>query len=365
MSVDANFPGIAKQDMDTPALLVDLDLMEANITRMDRFLAGKGMRVRPHYKTHKTPAIALKQLDAGAIGISCAKVEEAETLVSAGVKDILIANEIVGRKKIARLAGLARHASLMVAVDDPRNVEELSQGMSEAGAWLRVLVDINVGMNRCGVEPEDALALAQQVANAPGLMFVGVMGYEGHCQTIKGMEERQEATRQAMSRLLQARELVQAGGLDVEIVSGGGTGTHAIDADIHGITEIQAGSYVVMDRDYRDAGMDYANALTVLATVISRPTPGRVIADVGLKGMTTDHGLPELIGVLGGSLTRLSEEHAIIDLSDPTVELKPGDRVEFVPGHCCTTMNLHDRVYGMRGERLEVVWSIAGRGKFR
>lgn len=365
MSIDANFPGIAKQEMDTPALLVDLDSMEANITRMDRFLAGKGMRVRPHYKTHKTPAIALKQLEAGAIGITCAKVEEAETLVSAGVKDILIANEIVGRKKIARLAGLARHANLMVAVDDPRNVEELSEGMSATGAWLRVLVDINVGMNRCGIEPEDAPALAQRVAGAPGLLFVGVMGYEGHCQTVKGFEERQAATRQAMDRLLKAKELVEAGGLKVEVVSGGGTGTHAIDADIPGITEIQAGSYVVMDRDYRDAGIDYANALTILATIISRPVPGRAIADVGMKGMTTDHGMPELVSVPGGRLARLSEEHAVLELTDPSVKLEPGDKVEFIPGHCCTTMNLHDKVYGMRGGRLEVVWPIAGRGKFR
>ncbi|MGI5837859.1 MAG: alanine racemase, partial [Chloroflexota bacterium] len=277
MSIDANYPGILKQEMDTPALLVDLDLMEANIERMKRFLDGKGVSVRPHYKTHKTPAIALKQIEAGAIGITCAKVDEAETLVNAGVKDILIANEIVGDKKIARLAGLARHANLMVAVDDPRNVAELSKCISAAGAWLRVLVEINVGSNRCGIHPEQVVELARQVDAAPGLAFVGLMGYAGHCQTIPDPEEKLKATQQAIGKLLAAKELAEANGLKVEIVSGGGTGTHAIDADIPGITEVQPGSYVVMDRSYRDAGIDYANALTVLATIISRPLPNRAI----------------------------------------------------------------------------------------
>jgi len=352
-------------EIDTPALLVDLDLMEANITRMNRFLAGKGVRVRPHYKTHKTPAIAIMQLEAGAIGITCAKVEEAETLVFAGVKDILIANEIVGNKKIARLAGLARYANLMVAVDDPKNIEDLSQGMVAMNAYLRVLVDINVGMNRCGVEPERAPDLARLVAKTPNLVFAGVMGYEGHCQTIKDPEEKRVATRQAMERLLHARDNVESIGLEVEIVSCGGTGTHAIDANTPGITEIQAGSYVFMDRDYRDAGIDYHCALTVLGTVISKPSKDRAIADVGLKGMSTDHGLPELIGVPGGRLLRLSEEHALIDMSEASKQLEPGDKVEFIPGHCCTTANLHDKLYGVRNGRLEVVWPIVGRGKFR
>ena len=366
MAPDANFPGMRKQEMDTPALLVDLDVMEANIARMARFLEGKQARLRPHYKTHKTPAIALKQLEAGAIGITCAKVEEAETLVNGGVKDILIANQVVGRTKIARLAGLARHAGLMVAVDDPRNVDELSAGMMVAGASLRVLVEVNVGNNRCGAEPGDAaVSLAKKISEAPGLRFAGIMGYEGFCQRIKDMAAREAAVRKAMASLLRTRDLIEAGGLEVDIVSGGGTGTHTIIATIPGITEIQAGTYVVMDADYRNLGVDFGCALTLLATVISRPVPGIAIADAGLKAMTEDHGMPELQGVPGGKLVQLSEEHAKIELAGPSVTLDPGDKVEFIPGHACTTISLHDNLYGIRNNRLEVVWTIAGRGKFR
>jgi D-serine deaminase-like pyridoxal phosphate-dependent protein len=366
MSPDTNFPGMSVADLDTPVLMVDLDLLEANIARMARALEAGRARLRPHYKTHKTPAIALKQLEAGAIGITCAKVEEAETLVYAGIKDILIANQVVGARKIARLAGLARHADLMVAVDDPRNVDELSLGMVEAGATLRVLVEVNVGTDRCGVETgEDAVRLAHRVAEAPGLSFAGVMGYEGFCQRIRDVEDRRAVATEAMRKLLEAKRLVEECGLPVGIVSGGGTGTHHVLAGIKGITEIQAGTYVVMDTDYRDLGVDFGCALTVLASVISAPRPGVAITDAGIKAMTTDHGMPEVKGVPGARLERLSEEHGKIALPAGGAELQPGDRVELIPSHACTTMNLHDHLYGIRNGRLEVVWPIAGRGKLR
>jgi D-serine deaminase-like pyridoxal phosphate-dependent protein len=363
---DANFPGMALQDLDTPALVVDLDLLESNIARMARFLDGKQARLRPHYKTHKTPAIALKQVAAGAIGITCAKVEEAETLVSAGIRDILIANEIVGARKIARLAGLARHAEMMVAVDSPANVDELSAGMVAAGAQLRVLVDVNVGMNRCGVLPgEAAVELAHRVAAAPGLTLAGVMGYEGMCQRIKDPGAKEAAVREAMGNLLRSKEMIEASGLKAGIVSGGGTGTHAILASIPGITEIQAGTYALMDIDYRDLGIDLSCSLTLLTTVVSRPSPGLAITDAGLKEITNDHGMPEVRGVPGGKLIGLSEEHSKIELTDPSIRLRPGDKVEIIPSHACTTMNLHESLYGIRKGRLEVVWPIAGRGKSR
>jgi len=366
MAPDPNFPGLLKEELDTPALLVDLDLMESNILRMARFMYGTSARLRPHYKTHKTPAIARKQAEAGAIGITCAKVEEAETLVNAGIRDILIANQVVGPKKIARLAGLARHADLMVAVDDARNVDDLSTGMVAAGARLRVLVEVNVGNNRCGVEPgEAAVRLAHHVAEAPGLVFAGLMGYEGFCQRIQDLAERERMARGAMAKLIATRDMVEAAGLEVGIVSGGGTGTHAIVSTFLGVTEVQAGTYVVMDTDYRDLGIDFGCALTLLATVISRPNPETAILDVGLKGITIDHGIPELIGVPGGRITRLSEEHAKVELSDPAVKLVPGDKVEIIPSHACTTISLHDTLYGIRNGRLEVVWPVAGRGKFK
>ena len=312
--------------MDTPALLVDLDVLESNIGRMAGFLAGTKVRLRPHYKTHKTPAIALKQVEAGAIGITCAKVEEAETLANAGIKDILIANQVVGPRKTARLAGLARHAKMMVAVDDPRNVDELSSAAVAAGATLRVLLEINVGNDRCGVEPGDsAVSLAHRINDAPGLEFSGVMGYEGFCQRIKDFEARKATVEKAMAGLLKAKSMIEESGLPVGIVSGGGTGTHQILAGIEGITEIQAGTYVVMDTDYRDLGMDFGCALTLLSMVISAPKPGVAVTDAGMKALTTDHGMPEVLGVTGGNLDKLSEEHGRIILSESaTAAAAPG-----------------------------------------
>ena len=366
MSLDANFPGTPKAEMDTPALLVDLDVLESNIARMAGTAASRGVNLRPHFKTHKTPAIALKQLEAGAVGITCAKVEEAEVLVNAGVKDILIANQVIGPRKIARLAGLARHARLMVAVDDPTNVRELSAGMVAAGATLRVLVEVNVGMNRCGVEPgEAAVALARKVADSPGLVFAGLQGYEGFCQRIADPAEKESTTRKAMDGLVCSRQMIEAAGLEVGIVTGAGTGTHAITSAVPGMTEIQPGSYATMDADYKNLGTDFGCALTLLATVVSRPVPERAITDAGLKAMTDDHGLPELVGMEGARLERLSEEHGKLALSDPSLPLSPGDRVEFIPGHGCTTFNLHETLYGMRNGVVEVAWPIAGRGKFR
>lgn len=367
MTADPNIPGTLVQEIDTPALLIDLDIMESNIARMANFLEGKQAKLRPHYKSIKTPAIALEQIEAGAVGITCAKLDEAETLVNAGIKDVLIANEVVGRAKIAKLAGLARHADLMVAVDDAGNVRELSDAVATAGARLRVLVEVNVGNNRCGVEPgDDAVRLAHAVADAPGLVFAGLMGYEGFAMRIMPYSAREETVRKAMGLLLATRDAVEKSGLPVGIVSGAGSGTHAIVAGIPGVTEIQAGTYVLMDTDYRDAGLDFGLAITLLATIISRPRPNVAITDAGLKSLTTEHGMPELIGLPGAKLVgRLSEEHGKIELGDPSMKLAVGDRVRIIPSHLCTTMNLHDVVYGIRNGRIEVAWPISGRGKVR
>lgn len=366
MISNGNIPGISKHRMDTPALVVDLDILESNIAGMAAFVKGKTARLRPHYKSIKTPPIALKQVAAGAIGITCAKLGEAETLVNAGIKDILIANQIVGRQKIDWLAGLARHANMMVAVDDVHNIDELSQGMAAAGARVRVLVEVNVGNNRCGVEPGDAaVPLAHRISKSPSLIFAGLMGYEGFCMRIKDPGEKEAATRKAMEKVLTTKARVEASGLKVEIVSGGGTGTYRIVATIPWVTEIQAGTYALMDTEYRNLGIDFGCALTLMTTVLSRPNPSLAIADVGLKGITNDHGLPEVIGVPGSRLKGLSEEHAKIELTDPSIKLTPGDTIELIPSHACTTMNLHDTLYGVRKGRLEVVWPVAARGKFR
>lgn len=359
--------GSSKMEIDTPALLIDLPAMERNIARMANFFADKPAKLRPHAKTHKCPIIAQKQLEAGnAVGITCAKLGEAEVLVEGGIRDILIANQIVGPQKIARLVALAHHADLMVAVDDPANVADLSAAASAAGVQLRVLVEVNLGMNRCGVEPgEPALALARKVAEAKGLRFMGLQGYEGHLVFTPDPAERREKTLAAMKTLVETRRLIEDAGLEVKIVSGGGTGTYDVTGSFPGIDEVQAGSYVFMDTKYRSVGLDFELALTVLTTVISRPTPHIAITDAGMKVVTSEFGMPEVRGIEGATLTKLSEEHGKIEFASPNTDLKVGDKIELFVSHGCTTINLHDRYYGVRDGRLEAVWSIAGRGKSR
>ena len=357
--------GQSKWDIDTPALLIDLPAMESNIAQMASFFEGKKAKLRPHAKTHKCPIISHKQLQAGnAVGVTCAKVGEAEALVEGGIRDILIANQIVGAQKIARLVGLARHASIMVAVDDPTNVEQLSAAAVAAGVELGVLVEVNIGMNRCGVEPgQPALDLARKVAEARGLRFMGLQGYEGHLVMLPSQDERRERALTTMQGLVDTRRFIEADGLEVRIVSGGGTGTAHFTGTVEGVDEIQAGSYVFSDVKYRSVGAPFQCALTVLATVISRPTPTLAVTDAGHKVMTSEFGLPELIGVEGASLTRLSEEHGKVEFSAPDTRLRPGDKVEFIPTHGCTTINLFDRYHAVRDGRLEAVWEIAGRGR--
>ena len=357
--------GCAKEDIDTPALLIDLPAMERNIARMAAFFADKPAKLRPHAKTHKCPIIAQKQLAAGsAVGITCAKLGEAEVLVEGGIRNILIANQIVGRQKIARLVGLARHAEIMVAVDNPENVADLAAAAQAAGATIGVLVEVNVGMNRCGVEPgEPALALARVVAASKGLRFLGLQGYEGHLVMHPSPEERREKALADMAKLVETRRLIERSGLEVKIVSGVGTGTYNISGTLPGIDEVQAGSYVFMDTKYRSVGIDFECALTVLATVISRPTPTLAITDAGAKVLTYEFGMPEVKGIPGATLKKLSEEHGTVVFEAPNRELKVGDKIEFIVSHGCTTINLHDRYFAVRDGRLEAVWPIAARGK--
>jgi D-serine deaminase-like pyridoxal phosphate-dependent protein len=357
--------GCARDQIDTPALLIDLPAMERNLARMAAFFADKPAKLRPHAKTHKSPVIAQKQLAAGnAVGITCAKLGEAEVMVEGGIKNVLIANQIVGRQKIARLAALARHAEIMVAVDNPDNVADLAAAARAAGSHIDVLVEVNVGMNRCGVEPgEPALALARVVAESEGLRFLGLQGYEGHLVMNPNPEERREKALAAMGTLVATRRLIESSGLPVQIVSGVGTGTYNVSGNVPGIDEVQAGSYVFMDTKYRSVGIDFECALTVLATVISRPTPTLAITDAGAKVLSYEFGLPELKGIPGGALKRLSEEHGTIVFDAPNDSVKVGDKVELIVSHGCTTINLHDRYFAIRDGRLEAVWPIAARGK--
>lgn len=353
-----------KSQIDTPALLIDQDAMESNIALMAGYFEKFPAGLRPHFKTHKSPILAHKQLDAGAIGITCAKLTEAEVLVHAGIKDILIANQIVGPSKTMRLACLARHANLLVAVDNEKNIRELSSAAEGAGSMLRVLVEVNVGHERCGVEPGEAVVrLAQLVERLPGLRFAGVLGYEGHAVFIPEREERQKAVDRAMARLILAVEHLREAGIAVEIVSAGGTGTYDMVSRIPGLTEVVAGSYILMDTKYRDIGLPFRCALTLLATVISVPAPKRAVIDAGKKVITTENGLPEVLSPRGVKLISLHEEHGILEVGPDSTGVQIGDKVELVPSHVCTTVNLHDWFYAIRGHRVEAIWPITARGK--
>jgi D-serine deaminase-like pyridoxal phosphate-dependent protein len=357
-----------KGEIDTPALLIDLDAMEANIATMAGFCRQAGVSVRPHVKTHKTPAIARLQLDAGAIGLTCAKLGEAEAMVEeADAHDVLIANQIVGSTKIARLTRLARRANVMVAVDDAANAAKLGAAARAEGVTIRVLVEVDVGMGRCGVPPgEPALALARCVAETEGLLFAGLMGYEGHLVTLPDEAERAAKVRAAFVPLIDTKQRLETAGLVVDIVSGGGTGTYAITGRITGMTEIQTGSYVLMDQSYSQvAGLPFRQALTLLTTVISRPTLDRVVIDAGRKSISQDFGLPRPANAPGLEVIHLSEEHGVLRSAKPGPEPKVGDKIELIPSHVCTTVNLHDTFYALRSDSLEAVWPIAARGKFR
>ncbi|HEX5503884.1 MAG TPA: DSD1 family PLP-dependent enzyme [Thermomicrobiales bacterium] len=363
-----NLVGLAaKTAVDTPALLVDVDALERNLRTMADFFRDKPTKLRPHAKTHKSPLIAHKQLALGAVGITCAKLGEAEVMVEAGIPDILIANQIVGPVKIARLMGLLHHARVTVAADDPANLRDLSAAAQAHGVELGVLVEVNTGMNRCGVEPgEPAVALAKVAADLPNIRFRGLQAYEGHLVSIGDEGERAAKVRAALEPVRDTRAALDAAGLPVELVSGGGTGTFALTGTLGWFDEIQAGSYVFMDNSYGQVGGvggRFAQALTVLATVISRPAADRAVLDIGRKTLGTDHGEPRVKDLDGVRFLSYSEEHTKLAVEGPARDLRPGDVVEVVPGHVCTTVNLYDRYVATRGGVVEAVWPVAARGR--
>ena len=357
-------PGMPIEAIDTPALLLDQDAFEYNLRSMARFFVDRPTALRPHAKTHKCPQIALRQLAAGAIGITCAKVGEAEVLAQAGVRDLLIANQVVGSIKIDRLTALAAESDPIVAVDAPENVVELSQACRAKGVGLRVVVEVDIGMHRCGVQPgEPVLALARHVADAPALEFAGLLAYEGHLVMVPDAEERARRLRAALDVLGETCDLLADAGLPPRIVSGGGTGTYDVSGTYPPMTEIEAGSYVFMDTRYLTIRPEFRPALTVLATVISRPAVERIVVDAGMKTMTKEFGWPEPLDMPGLTVLGLSEEHGTLDVLNPSVNLHPGDKVRFVPSHGCTTTNLHDRLHVVKDGVLVDVWPILARGR--
>jgi D-serine deaminase-like pyridoxal phosphate-dependent protein len=356
-----------KSTLDTPALLVDLDVMESNIAHIAQVCRTHGVQWRPHFKGHKTLEIAQMQISAGAIGITCAKLGEAEILASNGIRDILIANQIVGAIKVRRLMRLLAFADIIVSVDSVDNVRELAEAAHQAERTLRVVIEVNTGMNRAGVLPgEPVVALAAEIARHPGLRLAGVMGWEAHATAIADPLEKEKAVAAAIGLLTQSAQLCRAAGHDIQIVSCGGTGTLLYCVKQSGVTEVQVGGAVMNDEHYRwHFNIDLPFSLTVLTTVTSRPAPTRVILDAGRKSMSIDTAVPRPLDVPGVREVRLSAEHAQLELDAPSEWPRVGDRVEFVPGYTDTTVHLHEEIIALRDGRIEAVWQVAGRGRIK
>jgi D-serine deaminase-like pyridoxal phosphate-dependent protein len=337
--------------------------MDFNLATMARFFEDRSAKLRPHFKTHKCPILAQKQVELGAIGLTCAKLGEAEVLVQAGIPSILIANQVIDPVKITRLAELSLKSQIIVAVDNPDNVHMYSAAAQQAGSVINLVVEVNIGLNRCGVQPGEAvLSLARLISQSSSLHFAGLLGYEGQTMFVTNPELRQKNVHQAMSELVRTADLLRRVRIAVDMVSAGGTGTYDLTGAYPGVTEVEAGSYLFMDAKYQKLGLPFRCALTLLANVISVPVPGRAVIDAGMKSLTTENGLPEVVSPPGVRLKALHEEHGILEV-DPQTHLQIGDSVELLPSHVCTTVNLHDQYYALRNGQLEAIWPITARGK--
>lgn len=360
--------GMLLADVDTPSLVLELDAFERNLARLNESLAGASVAVRPHAKSHKCPEIALRQIALGAVGVCCQKVSEAEAMIDGGVADILIANEVVGAPKLARLAVLAKRARVAVCADDAGNIADLDTAARAVGVKLDVLVEINVGANRCGVEPgEPAVALARRIARAENLRFAGLQAYQGSAQHLRRVDERRAAIDAAVAQVKATLAELDRARIKCPKVTGAGTGTYAFEAASRVYTEIQPGSYIFMDGDYAkndwtESGIPrFEHSLFVWTTVMSRTTPDRAIVDAGLKASSVDSGMPRIAAADGAEYVKASDEHGVLKLNG-AAGYAVGDKLKLIPGHCDPTVNLYDQFVCMRGGRVEALWPISARG---
>jgi len=363
--------GMPLADVDTPALLLDLDAFERNLDRLDQSLAAFKVRVRPHAKSHKCPEIALRQMAHGAVGVCCQKVSEAEAMVEGGVMNVMVSNEVVGAAKIARLAALGKRARVSVCVDDAQNIADLDAAARAAGATLDVLVEVNVGANRCGVNPgQPVVELANRITAAKNLRFAGLQAYQGAAQHARTPAERRNAISKAAQQLRMTLEMLHEYGIKPDIITGAGTGTYLHEAGSGIYNEIQPGSYIFMDADYnRNLDEDgkplryFEQSLFVWTTVMSHAVAERAVVDAGLKALSVDSGMPLVADLPGVEFVRASDEHGVLRLPTET-KLRIGDKIRLIPGHCDPTVNLYDWIVGVRGGKVESVWPVTARGAF-
>lgn len=364
--------GLSKADLPTPALIVDIDKLEANVAQMADYAKQAGVSLRPHIKTHKTPEIARRQIAAGALGVCCATIREAEAMARAGLSGLLITSEQVGLNKMARLIRLTeQRPDTLSVVDSPAHARALSEAAVIEKTVLNILIDIDPQGRRTGIEPgSKAEELGKLIDSVPNLNLRGVHGYAGAASHVRGWAQRKNESAGMMRPVLAAFEAMKKAGLPMEIMSGASTGTYNIDPQLGGMTELQVGSYVFMDADYRTIGSqsgavydDFRPSLTVLSTVISKNHPGIATIDAGIKSFATDHdALPEVVGIEGAAYRFDGDEHGRIHLEKAARDVQLGERLELIISHCDPTVNLYERMYVCRGDQVIDVWQVAGRG---
>jgi D-serine deaminase-like pyridoxal phosphate-dependent protein len=367
--------GAPVSEIDTPALIVDLDALTRNLDKMAALARKLGVRLRPHAKTHKSSVIAARQIALGAVGVCCQKVSEAEALVGDGIGDVLVTNEIVGARKIARLAHLARQARIGVCIDQVESIALLADAAQGAGSQIDVLIEVDVGARRCGVAPGAAASkLAAQIARSPNLRFAGLQAYHGAAQHFRSPDERSAAIEAAKAGVVETIRHLTAAGFACETVTGAGTGTFQIEGRSGVWNEVQPGSYVFMDRDYAKNTPDdthgaaaFDHALFVMATVMSMTTSDQAVVDAGHKALSNDSGFPAVWQRPDISYHRPSDEHGVLTFVDGAQRLAWGEKVLLIPGHCDPTVNLYDWYVGVRGlgrpsAHVEALWPVTGRG---
>jgi 3-hydroxy-D-aspartate aldolase len=373
--LNADLVGVpeGRSKLQTPALVIDLDVLERNIAHMAEFARKRGIQLRPHAKTHKSAEIARRQIAAGALGVCVAKLGEAEALADAGIENLLITSPVVTDKGIERLVALnARVSDLMATVDNPETAARIGAAAKASGKKLKVLVDLDPGMSRTGIPMGDrGFALVEQVAKADGLEFMGLQCYAGNVQHMESPNERRDRSLSVMRELGEFRDNLKKRGINARIVSGGGTGTFDIDPDAHVLTELQVGSYVFMDRQYRDVwtkpgdAVPFETSLFVQTTVISANRDGLATTDAGFKSFATDAGAPEIAtgAPEGASYFFFGDEQGGVLYSTAAGKLVPGNVLTCVVPHCDPTVNLYDVYHTVRGDALEAIWPVDSRGR--
>ena len=362
---------ITRDDLPTPALVLDLDAFEWNVAKMASYCKDHHRALRPHGKTHKCPEIAKAIIRAGAVGACTAKLSEAEVFARDGVTGILVTTAVIGKYKIERAVRLsAAHRDTIFSVDNAQNVRDLNDAAGASRIRMNLAIDLLVGM-RTGIQPGDpAVGLAQLIDSLPNVKFAGIQAYAGHASHTPGFAERRQVSRTAMAPAVETRRALEGKGIACPLLTGGSTGTYNIDSEIDGMTELQPGSYMFMDVDYNRIGgqdgpvyQDFRNALSVLTTVVSKPTAATAVVDGGFKAFATDRPfMPEAKGISGIVYTWGGDEHGILDVTRSSAAVKLGDRIEFLVPHCDPSVNLYDRFYCLRGDDVEGEWRISARG---